>query len=346
VKRRAPDEGTGHAVTVAATFARAILDFAAHHGHDRAALAARYGLDLEVVDDVEGRIPAPTMLRLWAEIPALLGVTPFGLALAEHSESRALAVFGYLMTSAPTLGESMTRLLRYERLLQSTATGTRIEVHPDHVSLCFRLADRTWAAPPAAVEYGLAAVLRLARATTGVHIVPRGIAFEHPAPPEVEPYERFFGVRPRFGAPRTEICVTPEVLALPFRTADPVLSALLERHAEAALARLPEAAPYADRIRAAIREALEHGGHAALEEVARRVSASPRTVQRLLREEGTTYHAEVDAVREALARTWLADPRRTLHDVAISLGFADQSAFSRAFTRWTGVSPGRFRRGS
>jgi AraC-like DNA-binding protein len=83
---------------------------------------------------------------------------------------------------------------------------------------------------------------------------------------------------------------------------------------------------------------------AALDDVARARGESPRTLQRRLEAVGLTWRALRDAVREDEARLLLEQGQRSLPDIAEALGFSDQSVFARAFSRWTGVSPSRYRR--
>jgi AraC-like DNA-binding protein len=84
-------------------------------------------------------------------------------------------------------------------------------------------------------------------------------------------------------------------------------------------------------------------GEATLEELARRMNRGVSTLQRQLQEEGIGYREVLEATRRALAEGYLADERLSLGEIAYLLGFADQSSFTRAFHRWAGMSPRRFR---
>jgi AraC-like DNA-binding protein len=73
---------------------------------------------------------------------------------------------------------------------------------------------------------------------------------------------------------------------------------------------------------------------------------SPRTLRRMLRDEGTTFRDVVAEVRRELAFRYLRDPDVPIGEVAFLVGFSDANAFHRAFKRWTGGTPGEFRRGA
>jgi AraC-like DNA-binding protein len=98
-----------------------------------------------------------------------------------------------------------------------------------------------------------------------------------------------------------------------------------------------------DRIRAAIAADLP-GHEPSLAAVAPRLALSPRSVQRRLAEAGTSFARMVDAVREERAKAALRSDEVSLAEVSWLLGFSEQSAFARAFKRWTGVSPTEWRR--
>jgi AraC-like DNA-binding protein len=98
------------------------------------------------------------------------------------------------------------------------------------------------------------------------------------------------------------------------------------------------------RCKAAVLEHLP-SGEASAEEAARQLHMSPRTLQRKLADADTTYQQLVDDTRRDLALRYIEDPARSLTDITFALGFSQPSAFTRAFRRWTGVSPSEYRSG-
>jgi AraC-like DNA-binding protein len=136
----------------------------------------------------------------------------------------------------------------------------------------------------------------------------------------------------------------PAMLVRPVLSADPQLCAVIERHAEALLERLPSSGSVTDRARAALVEGLR-SGRTEVAAVADGLRMSARTLQRRLSAEGTSYVELLDGVRRELALRYVADRTLSLSEVAFLVGFADQTTFHRAFVRWTGRTPGGFRRG-
>ena len=101
--------------------------------------------------------------------------------------------------------------------------------------------------------------------------------------------------------------------------------------------------PFVGRVRAAVGLTLQRGT-GDLASVARALDVGARTLQRRLAAEGRNFRAVVDDARRELAKQYLADRAQSLANIALLLGFSEQAAFQRAFVRWTGVTPGRFRR--
>jgi AraC-like DNA-binding protein len=123
----------------------------------------------------------------------------------------------------------------------------------------------------------------------------------------------------------------------PLPSANRQLAAVFDRMLTEELARLDKSDVVA-RARAAVLEHLS-SGEGTEEETAKQLHMSPRTLQRKLAEANTTYLQLVDDARKDLALRYIEDPRRSVTDITFSLGFSQPSAFTRAFKRWTGLSP-------
>jgi AraC-like DNA-binding protein len=109
-----------------------------------------------------------------------------------------------------------------------------------------------------------------------------------------------------------------------------------------ALAKRQGPASPLDRVREILAEELQTG-EPKLERVAQRLATSERSLRRRLEEAGTSFRALLDETRAELARTWVADRRVPLSEIAFLLGFSEPSAFHRAFKRWTGSTAAAWR---
>src|SRR5262249_30331159 len=149
--------------------------------------------------------------------------------------------------------------------------------------------------------------------------------------------------RLEFAAEANGLVLSHAVLGLPILTSDPPLLSLLDQHAEQSLAARASPSRLLGRVRQSVRDNLRRESPS-LETIAAALKMSPRTLQRRLGEEGASFQQLVDSVREELARVHVGQGKMTLAEIAFELGYAEQSAFLRAFKRWTGLTPTEFKR--
>ncbi len=328
--------------TVAAPVFQALLARAAAAGLDAASLLARAGLS-PGGHDPDARVPAALVRALWEELPAACGDASFGLNLAAAVPDGALGVVAHLVLHAPTLGHGFAAAVRHAGLLQDVAVcsieaggvpGARVFAQTPH--------PRGPVPPRHAVEFAFARVVHMARRSTGHPVRPTAVRFSFARPTDTKPHEAVFQAPLAFDHPRNELEFDAATLALPQREADPWLRALIERHARALSERLRPRGEFAGRVSAALGQAIQAGA-GDLASVARALSISERTLQRRLTAEGVSFRVLVDEARRHLACGYLTDGM-SLADIALVLGFSEQAAFQRAFVRWTGMTPGQFRR--
>jgi AraC-like DNA-binding protein len=196
---------------------------------------------------------------------------------------------------------------------------------------------------PVGVEIDNAFVVRRFRDVLGDAAVEvRAVRFTHAAPPETRLYDEFFGVRVEFGAEESDVAFPVLLFQEPLLTANPALAALLaEQEPPPALVRRD---PFVLQARQAIGALLaEAPDSIGLGDVATRLGASSRSLQRRLSEQGVSFSELVDEERRELAKTLLSREGTLLCEVAYRLGFSGVSPFLRAFRRWTGTSAAEFR---
>lgn len=314
-----------------------------------ASVLARHGLGLgdlpggpaiEAAARLRPVIPADPWRALLAVASARLQAPDLGLQIGMAFEISHLGLLGYALQSCPTLGAALLRLERYERLVNDI-NRLHWQVAGDDITL--EWGDERGRPGALVDEAAVATLVQATRQVTGrPELCPRQIAFINPAPADLAPYRAFFGTLPRFGEPRTRMVFPADWLDLPLQRQDPVLADLMAAQVEALLNSLPVEADIAQKVRRLLAHGLGNEP-ASLEAVATALALSPRTLHRRLEAAGTSFRALFEDTRLHLARDYLADPRLTLSDVAALLGFSEQSAFTRAFRRWTGMGPKAWR---
>ena len=326
----------------------ALLRYLAARGRDPGAIAARCGLPGDAAEREELEVAPAIVNDLLAASAALLDEPYLALRLPGELPLRRYGLAELAARAAPTLRESLEQLARYARLIHPQLACSLVEDGD----------EAAWhQAAPAhprgigrhAHEYGLAYVLHHARAQLapepgGEALVLRRVWFAHARPRDLAPLDRFFGTEElAFGAEDSGFAFARSHLDRALVTGDRRMLATVTGLAETALREQPRSVELAPRIAAHVRARLPEPITA--DDAAAAMQMSARTLQRRLEAEGTSFTAVVDDAREALARELLADPELALGEIAYRAGFADLASFSRAFKRWTGTSPGRFRRG-
>ncbi|MCP2323485.1 AraC-like DNA-binding protein [Hamadaea flava] len=176
----------------------------------------------------------------------------------------------------------------------------------------------------------------LARIATRHHIHPARLTMPNPPPGRVG-LEDYFGTRIRKADTHT-ITFSADDAARPFLTENESMWRFYAPELRRRLSDLQAEATVAERVRAALHETLP-AGDSTITAVTKRMATSPRTLQRQLREEGTTYQSVLASTREALARHYLRRGNLRTGEIAYLLGYDDTNSFYRAFRTWTGATP-------
>jgi AraC-like DNA-binding protein len=327
--------------TLSAVIVRAIARCAELRGLAVPQLCARFGLDGEILRNVDARVPISLVAALWSQVPVLVHDEDFGLHVAEFAITAAQTLPAQLILASPTLGDGLRRLLRFERVI-ADVNPTGLSLEGDEAIL--DLARTGQPVPRHAAEFSSAWLVLLARRVTGKSLVPRHVEFVHPAPPRLDEHVRIFAATPSFNGEATRLVLARELLDEPSSAADAALAEILDSYAHKLLKQLPTAPDFIARVRAAALPAMAEGS-VTITVVAQKLGLAPRTLQRRLADEHqTSFQALLEQLRKDLARQWLSEQQLSIAEIAFALGFADQSTFHRAFVRWTGVTPGQFRR--
>jgi AraC-like DNA-binding protein len=329
-------------VFVAAPLLAAIVDAAEAIGLDRAKLVAAAELDEETLADPDRIVPESVERALWVAMLDQSDDTSIGILAAQRFPRGALRVLEYLVRTSPNLGMGLRIVPRFNRLLRSYSVHTIVEEPTGLRIVLQREYDLRSRSEIASIEAGIGLFLHFVRDATGVDVMPTEVTFRHARSSADEVYA-LLGPEVVFDRPDTGILVDRKTLAVPMLDADPALHDILQRCAAHRIAELPHAAPTTMRVHDALL-ALVPRHEPTLEAVAAQLATSTRVLQRQLQAEGTTFRAVVERVREQVAKRYLAEAELSTVDVAMLLDYSDAPSFHRAFRRWTGMSPGAYRK--
>lgn len=263
-----------------------------------------------------------------------------GLQIAQYVQPRHVGLLAYLGLSCLTLQDAMRQLIRYNRLVYDGSVLS-VAVRDQQIELSW---GREAGCPGQLVdETAIALLYKLINQLLGPHHLPlASVSFINAKPDDVWPYQQFFGCPVLFYQTRTMVCFEQKWLSLPLTQPDAALQQILDQQASALLAAIPPKDDFERCLQAALVEAV-HSGQVRIEPVAARLNLSVRALQRRLTLLGSRYQDRLDQVRYTLAEQYLQDPHLGLADIALLLGYSEQSAFQRAFKQWSEQTPKRWR---
>jgi AraC-like DNA-binding protein len=290
----------------------------------------------------EGRTLSPAeYFRLWQALEALVAA-PVPLRIVERYAVEAFQAPLFAALCSPDLRTACERLASYKRLIGPMAM--RLGSPRRDLSVSLRILGTTEAPPAGLLLAEFAFILRLARLGTREPISARRITLRAPPTGDRDDYERFFGVRLERG-PSDVLTFSEQDAARPFLTADDRLWAVFEPELRRRLDRFEAETTASDRARSALLELLP-SGRASLDEVARSLAVSPRTLQRQLRQERSPFQRVLGETRRELALHYLGKTNMQLSEISFLLGYTNTNSFFRAFHSWTGQTPRSVRRGA
>jgi AraC-like DNA-binding protein len=283
------------------------------------------------------RMPVKNQIKFLSLVANELPDPFLGIHLAGGIELREMGLTYYVIASSETLGDALRRLARYSGI---TNEGVRITCHEgkditvrfDYVGVS-RLSDRHQ------IECFVAMLLRLCRQLTGLSLSPTEVKLTHRRTELPAEIKKLFGCKVSFGSGADEVVYPRLADTIVSVNSDPYLNSLLVRYCEEALSnRREHSGAWRLKVENAIVPLLPHG-QAKMEEIAKRLGVSRRTLARLLASEGCTFGGILDALRLDLTKSYLREQNLRTSEVAWLLGFGEVSAFSHACRRWTGKTP-------
>lgn len=295
------------------------------------------GLDPEVMKNPNARYPDDALLRLLRAAVEASGDEAFGLRLARCTAPTTLHALGFSLLASETLLAALQRLVRYYRIV---ADGVTFNLEQDRREYHCIVSFAT-GADPVRVDALAALLVDLGRRLIGPGFVPRAIELERVHPDRPQAHAERLGVAPTFGAEGTRLVLERAEIEAVLPTGNAELAYQNDKIVADYLARF-DAARLSERVRAIFTERLVTGKFSE-EQIADQLNLSLRSLQRRLREEQTSYQQLLDETRLELALQYINRTRLSVAQIAPLLGFSDSSNFNRAFKRWLGISPSRYR---
>lgn len=319
---------------------------AASNANEVAEMRADIGIS---VDDLEKADMRLTLDQCCANIESSIRVSGdphLGLHLGERTNVSALGLAGLMMASsryaidvlhcAQEFSQAFTNLQTF----QVETMDEEVHFLSDAMPVWRESSPRTVAH---VIETSFSSLVHQLGLLTRKRIRPLRVYFRHPRPADISEHERIFRCRPSFGQERDELVFSASDARAPVIGHNKPLNDMLKGMYEEQMRRNADGAAFTEKVKQVMLGNMQVT-FPPLEVIAEVLHMTPRTLQRKLQQEGTTYRALTDAVKQELALVLLRNHELTISDIAYKLGYLEPTSFQRAFKQWMGRTPMEYRR--
>ncbi|WP_144822701.1 AraC family transcriptional regulator [Marinobacter piscensis] len=288
------------------------------------------------------RWPIDYITRLWHSAEQCTGDSGFGLKAGTGVRPASIDIVSFALQSAATLREAVILVQKYQRLISDGGRfqmlpgnrGTWLVYHPRQGRLAFS---------PHQLEAVLSAVVTFSGWLSGDSLNVLRVQFSHSRLGRAEGYQRVFNCPVEFEQAFSGLLVANKDLDEPLPNVDARLAKVHERYSQDRLAALDGELVSVQGLRQWLQTQLSQTLPRRAD-AARALGVSQRTLARRLQAQGQTFNSLLDDVRREWALQAVAEGKQSLADIAQALGYAEASTFYRAFHRWTGMPPARWRK--
>jgi AraC-like DNA-binding protein len=327
--------------TIAICFVAAALQSVRGRDLNADELLANVGLSSSLLQVPQARVSARHYGALWRSIALALDDEFFGQD-SRRMKAGSFAMLCHAVLSCKTLGQALNRSLRFYALILDDISGA---LQRDAQEARIVLHERATAASPRIFAHELLLMLLYGVSCwlVGRRIPILRTEFGYCEPANSAEYRLMYCADLRFDKPHTLLAFEASYLDLPVVQNERSAKEFLRTAPENILLKYKNGSSLAARVRRRLRQFLP-GAVPDFEQLAGEMNMAPATMRRRLHEEGESYQSIKDQLRRDLAIGYLSHSSRSVMDIALELGFSERSAFHRAFRKWTGASPGEFRR--
>lgn len=266
----------------------------------------------------------------------------FGLRLGERQNLQVLGAVGILARQAKTVSEAFTIVSRYFNL-HNTDASLGIQTYNNKTLLVYDNTTPGHSRDSQVCDLALAASNSALQHFGGHNWTAKGVFFVHKAPQDISPYQRIFKAPLYFDQPQYAIEFENATLDIKHLDQDPEINAFFSEY----VAKL--AATYASNhteIVSQLIRSLLSTGYCTEERIASILQVNRRTIQRRLKNEGSSFKQLLADIRLEMAKHFLRDTNLAMSDISIELGYSETSAFMRFFKQRTGLTALSFRQGN
>jgi len=327
---------------VLAPAATGVFDFIREQGGDPDSIFGNAGIEPDCVGNPTHNLSLNTYCGLFEQAAMQTRNDNFGLWFGQQFRPQDLGMLGYAAVSSPTVGSALDNLVKLFHFHQQGSFMNLESADNGLLRLEYQIHDGRIVRRRQDAELSLGMFANIFRESFGADWSAEEIHFEHPKPENWKQHERAFNAPVYFGQKTNAILFRASDLDGRMPHSDLRLLSIVQSCLKELGNARPEPDTFIHMVRNVTRSFLSDG-YPPLEQIADQLHVSTTTLQRRLAAENVTYKDLVEDVRYELAFMYLDQRHLSLSEIAFLLGYSELSAFSRAFRRWTGLSPRAYR---
>ncbi len=321
-----------------------LLQYASKLGMNEQTILSGSGVDLSAYKFNEARIPIQPFHLVWTFILNRANDPDFGLHFGEHTQKllgRHL-IFAMMM-NCENADQAIRKNFQYHNLIMDMIRPV-MKVEKTSACLTWEMNHPSLHPERHFSESILSLFISMMRALTEDRFRLKTIRFTHPCPESTAEHERIFQAPLEFGHKHNEIVFSRNYLDTPILLANSKNFEGLEYLVQKALHRVYAFHSWSEKVAQILFKELLKEKNIDIKTIAGHLAMTTRNLQLKLKAENTSFQMLFDEVRKEIAMNYLEDENASICEIALLLNFSDQSAFHHAFKRWTGKTPGEYRK--
>lgn len=304
-------------------------------------------LDAKPVEEyVESMIPLADLNPIFSDLENKIGHKAFGVDIGRYMHPSDYGIFGYYLMNFPTVGLALENAAKMKAIRNQNMTASFYQSGGQfNYEICTEFRDDTLSL---LTELDFSVAFQFGKLLVGPHredlLKLDSVHFRHAPLGPLEVYEQRFACPVYFEQERNCAKMSEGVANLPVYAANPKILSVLDAKIKALLSRAQlKEKSLNERVQIFLSNQTSSSLPSA-SQVAETFNMSLSSLKKYLKEEGTCYQDVCEEVRRAKSFKLLAQKELPIKTIAFELGFANPSAFNRAFKRWTGSSPLEYRK--
>lgn len=312
-------------------------------GVDPLSLFKAVGIDPDLAHSPDSRIPVEVYLTIEEKAVAMTGDPCFGLHVGQFYAPGSWSILDYIVMNSRTLGEGLILSGKYGKIV-SYLIKSKFKLRPGEAEVILYVPAHYSEISPHCYHTVQASMVQMMRKLTGKPISPIRVCFRDPEPDGdvLKEFSSFFNCPVFFGSEHYSITFDPAIGKTPLPQSDPTLLKYFQELASDIDQQLEKKGGVTEVVISLMVTKLKDKD-SSIRSIAREMGMSVRSLQQKLKEEQAVFSDLLLQTREKLACRYLSQ-NSTVEEIAFLLGFFDSSAFRKAFKKWSGCTPGEYRR--